>query len=444
MTKEFSEQMLTLLKNTKGGVADLEFDPLRSTAVDVFNKLLCYVKPYNNASKVGTGILAYLKGCDYRDCYFSKSIHTTCKVLEKTIENGTFKYLDNMSVLAYVSVFLYVQRTDIYDNEINTIFNGIIRQMEESMETHQPHTNSMNVLPSYAFSESEELLKQLEINSQNSMVDVMSLIGDLLGTDYKRPFKPKQTEDCAMRCMISPTQLGIRVDKFINANRRVSHQESVTLDDVVELVDELRIDTDRIDADKLGINIYDLINIRFCTWWYTLLSWILRGQDMVDAKSTFFKILKLLLETDKKFIGVGYCYLTLVEIIINCLDTLLEQGPSYYPYIRAKNLWYSEAEASANSALVYNKIYEIQKKILQILESDDHGSVMEALNQVISNARTDHCQGMMTETEVRLQPIDIYKIFLDQYNDEDDDIKKLLGESFEMSTMFIPSIVQIN
>lgn len=464
MTKEFKENLRKILTNTEFIV-----DPLKTTAVDVFNKLLSCIEPLCNTYNTNLkGILsdnlieAYLASYDYKSPHFAKQTSFFCEVLQTLVTDGhTVLNLSDDVALVYVSIILYIQNTDIETERINILFNKVMNQLEsESISMAQDMSYIYKLFDANATG-----LKQLELDTSTATMDVISAVRDFLGSDRNgTPFTPEQTGQCATHHMMTPTELGIDVNKFLSVNRRmVQRDTSITLNDVLMLVNELRIDTNRMSADQF-LTVYDLINIRFCTWFYVILHWILSNPDHLKGLDLLNKVIHHLLKTDKEFIGLRYSYLTLVEIALNCLQAVV-QRQDYYNFIRAKNLKYCEMGTFEVDHLnqIYTEVHKLQETILQDTVNEwkkvdprmQKLSTMESLlyaNTSVDARNTN--QGNCMEGTTILQIGIDDNISAMQYFELQDmvdkseslansDIKKLLGESFELSTMLEAELQKI-
>ena len=442
MTSDVFDKIKNLLLNS-----DMEVDVLKSTAFDVYNKILEDMKPVDNIGYISDAIIRlWLTGFDYREPCFQREIDSFCEDISKLL-HLLYRAEDKL-LISVAAILIYAANTDIEQKEVNKVINDICSQNNVQAPNMKSEIDFMaklfqnNIIGSQA----------LEINSTSQMREVISSANEFLGVDCIS--SPSAECSCANSYMKTPKELGIDVELFLKSNQLVIQGlNPINPRDVGTIIQSFKIDASIIDFKKFTPTIYDILNIRFCWMCYWILTWIYNTPSEGTWSLMLNTVTGCLLETDKNFIESDNCYLTLFEIALNCLD-YAGNGPSYYNHIRAKNLNYKEIGRYVQSHLnsVYGEMRELQSKILESLEKygycepkETAQSAMESLMHVVSsdikNMNQGNClegNGSTKDLYESMSAMQLLKLeqCLDQEQVSDgSDIKKLLGESFKLGTV---------
>lgn len=426
----------------------MEVDATSCTAYDIYNELLRAVKLTSNAGDIVSGeiAMAILEPFDYRSDDFQRDVAMfleDMKCLAHLLPNCT----DSLTLIV-TAILVYCMNTDIKQKEVNMLINDICSENEIEAK---PDIGSEVTLISNLLQNNVSGQERLEILSASQMMDVTSWFSNYFGTNQKDSPLRKNARRAENR-MRTPKELGINVDKFLDVNRlMVEERKLPSLSDLEECIHSLQVDTKYIDLSKSDseVSMWDIMNIRFLWFFRWIFQWILHTPSEENGKLILRTVIGCLLDTDKKFIDLGYNFLGLIEIALNALDAICTSKEcDYYHYIRAKNIQYAAGENPDRFNQIHYKLREIQVSILQELRkfgfvpnSEPAQSVTEALISAISSdGMNGNClEGSditigLCESISTIQSMQLGREF-EAENVSDDGIKKLLGESLKLSTM---------
>lgn len=445
MTKEILSTVKRLIQEGLGDSIDVEKDTVES----VYDKILELVKPVDN-SNVGSIITddiikAIMSKFDYRNNTFQQDIDLFCSDMNRLL--NALMTSDERLLLVSASILIYAKTTDINKNAMNKLINSICSV--EAVDT--PSIKSEVDLMIELFKNNVIGRSTLMITSTSQMMEVVSSVNDLLGVHCTNP--PSANSPCANGYMKTPIELGIKVDKILSINQWVVRGKLESSRDFLDAVESLKIDPNSIDLESFKPTIYDILNIRFCWFFHWIFRMILDSESEEQPKLILSTVTRCLLKTDKEFMGWNYSFLTLIEIILNGLDFIIN-GKSYYNHIRAKNIHYNEKGPDVPSYLnsVYEQASGLQTNILKSLNKygfyvpmgKDDGFVLESLLQANSsgiNVNQGNClEGNgstkdLYESILAMQMLKSVQCLNQAEVSDSSDIKKLLGESFKLSTV---------
>lgn len=415
-----------------------------------YDKILEVVKPVDNIGCISDDIIRdMLSGFDYRNANFQRKVDSFSNDMIR-LSRVLLKSTDRV-LLAVTAIVIYVKTTDINQKAVNNLINSIC-SMNINMIEHEPDIKSEINLMVELFKNNVIGSKSLSMASSSQMMDVISSADDLLGL---RCTDSSSVENrCTNSYMRSPKELGIKVDTICRLNQAVIDNTPVNPNDLRAFIESLNLDANLVDFDKFKPTIYDISNIRFCWFFHEIFQMILNVDDDESGKERLNAVIGCLLKTDKEFMGLDYNFLTLVEMALNCLSVIVD-GWSYYCYIRAKKLIYHDAEVyitPTNAGPLYNRVRIVQKKVLQSLKEcescnvlQESNSGMQGVDDIFSSAIIAEVQkgnigdnkavleAYVCECAMQLSALDEE---LQHFTTQDtSDVRKLLGESFKLSTM---------
>lgn len=409
-----------------------EDDTTTSSALFIYNKVLGMVKPVCNIGNVSDDIIHdILIRFDYRNSTFQQDVDSFCLDMGRMLNSVL---LDDKMVVLIVSVLMYSKNTDIKLNNVNNLINDIC-SLEYDSFTHDDIVQ-VNLMADL-FKNNIIGSQTLSIDSASQMMKVVSSVNDLLGSDCVNSSSNRIW--CAYDCLKTPEELGIKTELIIKLNQQVMNGVSVNPQELLNSVHSLTVDANHINFGETKLTIYDIVNIRFCwsfRWIYNL---ILNSPSEETGRQVLRKVIGCLLDTDKSFKDEENDFLTLQEMVLNTLDYAVN-GKSYYTHIRAKNLNYKGGckMSPKHLNLKTNKLLQSQRMILETLNKIGY---FEPLNSSVcesvlfdANVNQGNCRdgngntGNLYESMSAMQTIELDSNY--------DNIKKLLGESFKLSTMF--------
>ena len=419
-----------------------EEDCTNATALDVYNKILEIVKPVCNVRCISDDVLySILLKYDYRNDTFQQDVDVFCSDIGKLLSSILSD--DNM-IIVVVSILVYCKSTDIKLNGVNNLINDICSVEYNSLEDTIPDISLMADLFKHNIIGS----KTLSVDSASQMMKVVSSASDLLGSSCVN--SPSNEICCANNCLKTPEELGIRTDLILRLNQLVQNGEPIEPTDFMGVIHSLSIDANNIGLDKSKPTIYDIVNIRFCWFFNWIYHWILHTPSEETGKQILRTVINSLLYTDKSFMNEDdNPFLTLEEMVLNTLDHMVN-GKGYYTHIRAKNLnykggcRYSPKRLNSQSKM----LIDLEREILKDLNKNGYFApsvITEGLNQSTlfnTDVNLGNCRDGNGSTEnlyesmSALQAIELDGDFQSHEGDPVfSDVKKLLGESFKLSTM---------
>lgn len=420
---------------------EIEEDPLDITALDIYNKVLGMIKPVCNVGHVSDDVLhSILIRFDYKNQTFQQDVDSFCLDI-KCILNSIL--LDDKLILVVVSILVYCKCTDIKLNEVNNLINSICSIEYKSSKDDVPDVCLMANL----FKNNIIGSQTLSIDSASQMMKAVSSASDLLGSSCVN--SPSNEICCANNCLKTPEELGVQTDLILRLNQLVMNGDSVNPKDLIDAIRTLSIDASVIELDRKKPTIYDIINIRFCWSFNWIYNWILYTPSEGTAKQMMNTVISCLLETDKSYLNEDNDFLVLEEMVLNTLDYLVN-GKGYYTHIRAKNLNYKGGcrLSPENLNSQSERLLDLQRKILEALNKYGYfapSGITEGIS-LDTLLNTDVNQGNcrdgngstenLYESMSALQTIELDGEFLEPDRDIGvcHDVKKLLGESFKLST----------
>lgn len=408
-----------------------EDDTTISSALSIYNKVLGMVKPVCNIGNVSDDTIHdILIQFDYRNSTFQRDVDSFCLDMSKMLNSILGN--DKMVVLV-VSVLIYSKNTDIKLNKVNNLINDICSL--EYCSSMYDDMISINLMADL-FKNNIISSKALSVDSASQMMKVVSSASDLLGSSCVNSSSNRIW--CANNCLKTPEELGIKTELIIKLNQQVMNGDPINPNDLLSSVRILTVDAGHIDFGEDVPTIYDIVNIRFCwsfRWIYNL---ILNTPSEETGRQVLSIVIGCLLDTDKSFKNEDSDILTLHEMVLNALDYAVN-GKGYYTHIRAKNLKYKGGckLSPEHLKLQTKKLLQSQRIILSSLNKYGY---FETLNSSVcegalfdTNVNQGNCRDGNGNTENLYESMSaLQTIELDSdYND----IKKLLGESFKLSTM---------
>ena len=122
MTSDVFDKIKNLLLNS-----DMEVDVLKSTAFDVYNKILEDMKPVDNIGYISDAIIRlWLTGFDYREPCFQREIDSFCEDISKLL-HLLYRAEDKL-LISVAAILIYAANTDIEQKEVNKVINDICSQ----------------------------------------------------------------------------------------------------------------------------------------------------------------------------------------------------------------------------------------------------------------------------------------------------------------------------
>lgn len=412
-----------------------EDDITTSSALCIYNKVLGMVEPVCNIGNVSDDVIRdILVRFDYRIPTFQHDVDSFCLDVRRML---TGILSDDKLVVLVVSVLLYSRNTDIKLNNVNNLINDIC-SLDYGKFTHD--TTEINLMADL-FKNNIIGSQTLSIDSASQMMKVVSSASDLLGSSCVN--SPSNRIWCANNCLKTPEELGIQSDLIVRLNRQVMDGDPINPKDLMDSIRTLSVDAKYINLDEKPLTIYDIVNIRFCWSFGWIYNWILNTPSEETGKQILRMTISCLLDTDKSFKDEDNDFLTLEEMVLNVLDYMVN-GKGYYTHIRAKNLKYRGgcrvSPEKLNSQT--KKLLQSQRKILEDLsrygyyvKPSSHVDTDCACDSVLfdTNVNQGNCRDGNGTTENLYESMSALQTI--ELDSDYDDIKKLLGESFKLSTM---------
>lgn len=403
-------------------------DYIGLTPLEIYNKILETNAPiYNVEGCVSDYIIeSILKQFDYRNEFFSQDIDIFCRTILKMLRSI---HLDDKMMLVVTSVLMYCNYTDIELQSVNNLINSIC-----DLDTRDMQDIASDIaLTAELFKNNIIGSKVLSVESSNTMMQVVSSASDFLGPGCAN--SPMTNGCCAHDCLKTPEELGVDVRLITDLNKQIVDGASINPKDLFRAIDEISVYTHALDFDRTVPTIHDIANVRFCWSFRWIFDFILNTPGEETARQILNVTITCLLETEKKFKNCGNDYLTLIEMALNALDYAVN-GPSYYTRIRAKQLNY--VGMSKYSPDVLNSqtltLLALQSEVTRSLSEYGYFAPLDkggyrTVEKFDIDVNQGNCRSGNGSTE-DLEEFDHRTLEI-----LDEDIKKLLGESLELSTM---------
>lgn len=443
-----TDQTLSMLKRfLKGDYSEVDEADMDSPK-KIYDKLLELVKPVNNDIGCITDnvIIDMLLRFDYRNATFQEDVDTFCEDMLRLLPAVSSS--DNRILCAITAILIYCSNTDLNKKAVNKLINGICEiSTVESQSIRQEIDLIAELFQSNVIGS-----RTLTVDSTSRMMEVVSSADDLLGSCRDNsPINEREKVCCVPKsCMRTPKELGINVDLLKELHQSVIDRKPMNLSDLQVAIKSFDIDASIIDLEEFNPTIYDILNIRFCWWCYWISHWILYTPSEETGRHMLNIVIGCLLLTDKKFKDMDFEFLTLEEMALNCLDYAVN-GSSYYTYIRAKNINYTETGGISPARLssLYEDMYSLQADVSGCLakygyhRKSSESATMEGMGFIYSsdkNVNQRNClegNGSKRDLYESMSMLQLGELteLMDQSNASVSDIKKLLGESFKLSTM---------
>lgn len=400
--------------------------------------------------KVGA-ISTILDKFDSRSSTFQKEVDEFCSDVEPIV--SWLVEIENVDVfMIAISVIQYAKMSDIRKESVNKLINTIC-----SIDTHKcTKTSLRSQLNELArFMQNNVVGQQiLEVLTSSQMKQVLSSADDLLGFHCANRSLAKNNTGVPNGFMKSPEEFGIPVNEFLKLNHRLQCNESFTFSEVQKLMHWFLIDTKYIDLGeyKATFTVFDLETVRICKWFYWLFDIICYIENNDKAIQILNGAIDHLLETDKSFINVGYPFLTLAEIVLLLISAKVDvnRDPfshsssnlySYYIYIRSTSLSYRDTCSRELSEIqsMFDQIYriqnDIQKDICDIINVDNKSMAMEEISRAVRAGATLDKEDRALEGTNIIHILEMMDGVTEQDLSQQSDMKKILGESFELISM---------
>lgn len=407
MTKKVYLSIVSML--TTG----MKVDPTTCNAYDLYDRILNMVQPLDNHAELfglsDEGLKAFLLSYDYRSDTFEKDAEQFCMCVSSLLQNfvSSGKTLSDEHLVLITAILLYIKGTDVCQKLCNKLIKDIITDLSPSEDGENNHRNSDAAMS--AANAMIELLssnvvgqKLLDVETMFRMNDVFSSASNLLGAGCTGRSSVNKTA-VPERHMRRLSEWGIDITLFAAMNQHVIDNSFLPPVQLTKMVDMLHIDTNCIDFENFTPSIYDIMNIKFCMYFHNVIHMALMTPNNDDTSKIVETVTKCLLHTDTEFKHIGYSYLTLVEVILNCFYALKSTGKSngygYYSVIRATQLrehlyGHHDVDECADVEKLgrtYSRVREIQQNVMAALKklklSQKREPSMESVFQVNTTPR---------------------------------------------------------